>query len=286
MVDATSAAWGHVVTFTDYIGLVLAKPWFWPTFFGLTGFAAGLYLDAFMRRWPAAKRQQPATASQANLSPPKPSVVEPKPIPEPPREFVDITPEYLYGLGAKGLTTVQTNLLVRPLIGKWMRLVGFVLQVSESVVILRSENDPDVIIPYMIVLEISDEWKPKFHVLEKQKKIAVIGQIQAVESTQMTLRNCETVSGAPAQISSSATPSCSSAASTARNHVAGNVPRASLLVIELTGSEYPGRYWTDLKRKLFEKEGFKELYAKIAKLPFPGTNGKIRTHGQSEVGKC
>lgn len=43
----------------------------------------------------------------------------------------------------------------------------------------------------------------------------------------------------------------------------------------LTGSEWAGRYWTDLKRKVADKEGFSELYAKIAKLPFPGVNGKI-----------
>lgn len=53
LVDVTSAAWGRVMTWVNYLGAVLAQPWFWRTFCGLTGFAIGLYLDAFMRRWTA-----------------------------------------------------------------------------------------------------------------------------------------------------------------------------------------------------------------------------------------
>jgi hypothetical protein len=51
LVDATSAVWSRAMTWVDYLGSVLSQPWFWPTFCGLTGFAGGLYLDAFMRRW-------------------------------------------------------------------------------------------------------------------------------------------------------------------------------------------------------------------------------------------
>lgn len=47
------------------------------------------------------------------------------------------------------------------------------------------------------------------------------------------------------------------------------------ILVALTGTESPTRYWGDLKRKLIEKEGFDELGDKIAKLPYPGVNGKI-----------
>lgn len=47
------------------------------------------------------------------------------------------------------------------------------------------------------------------------------------------------------------------------------------VIAALTASEWPSRYWTDLKRRMAEKEGFSELYAKIAKLPYAGPNGKM-----------
>jgi DNA-damage-inducible protein D len=46
------------------------------------------------------------------------------------------------------------------------------------------------------------------------------------------------------------------------------------IVGALTGSERSGKYWSDLKRKLVEKEGFSELSAKIGQLPLPGPDGK------------
>jgi hypothetical protein len=57
LVDVTGAVWGRVMTWVDYLGALLAQRWFWPTFFGLTGFAGGLYLDAFMRRWVASDKK-------------------------------------------------------------------------------------------------------------------------------------------------------------------------------------------------------------------------------------
>ena len=43
----------------------------------------------------------------------------------------------------------------------------------------------------------------------------------------------------------------------------------------LTDSNYPRRYWSDLKRNLFDKEGFFELYEKIGQLKFQSTDGKF-----------
>ena len=47
------------------------------------------------------------------------------------------------------------------------------------------------------------------------------------------------------------------------------------VIAALTGSDHPARYWADMKRRNAEKEWFIELYAKVAKLPFPGLDGKI-----------
>lgn len=43
----------------------------------------------------------------------------------------------------------------------------------------------------------------------------------------------------------------------------------------LTGSERARRYWSDLKTKLIDKEGFFELSDEIGQLPLPGSDGKM-----------
>lgn len=44
----------------------------------------------------------------------------------------------------------------------------------------------------------------------------------------------------------------------------------------LIGTDRASKYWTDLKTKLIENEGFSELSDKIGKLPLPGADGKKR----------
>ena len=43
----------------------------------------------------------------------------------------------------------------------------------------------------------------------------------------------------------------------------------------VTDSTNPRRYWSDLKGKMSEDEGFNELYEEIVQLPFPGSDGKM-----------
>jgi len=46
------------------------------------------------------------------------------------------------------------------------------------------------------------------------------------------------------------------------------------IIAALTGTDNPRRYWSDLKRKLSEKEGFSELYEKIVQLKLLSADGK------------
>lgn len=46
------------------------------------------------------------------------------------------------------------------------------------------------------------------------------------------------------------------------------------VIAVLTDSEVPRRYWSDLKRKLHDDEGFSELYAKIVQLKMRSLDGK------------
>jgi hypothetical protein len=43
----------------------------------------------------------------------------------------------------------------------------------------------------------------------------------------------------------------------------------------LTGTERARKYWSDLKTKMIEKEGFSELSDEIGQLPMPGADGKM-----------
>lgn len=48
------------------------------------------------------------------------------------------------------------------------------------------------------------------------------------------------------------------------------------IILALTGSSNPRRYWSDLKRKLVENEGFSQLYEKIVQLKLEAPDGKMR----------
>ena len=45
----------------------------------------------------------------------------------------------------------------------------------------------------------------------------------------------------------------------------------------LTDSANSRRYWSDLKRKLIENEGFNQLYDKIVQLKLTATDGEIKS---------
>ena len=51
----------------------------------------------------------------------------------------------------------------------------------------------------------------------------------------------------------------------------------------LTDSANPRRYWSDLKRKLSEEEGFSELYDRIVQLKMMAPDGKMR---EAEISKA
>lgn len=48
------------------------------------------------------------------------------------------------------------------------------------------------------------------------------------------------------------------------------------VVAALTDSERPRKYWSDLKSRMAEKEGFDELSDEIGQLPMPSADGKLR----------
>ena len=55
----------------------------------------------------------------------------------------------------------------------------------------------------------------------------------------------------------------------------------------LTESTIPKRYWTDLKKKLTQEEGFDQLYEKIVQLKFEAADGKkYNTDCADKIGRA
>jgi hypothetical protein len=129
---------------------------------------------------------------------PSPSAVVPIAVPviehttespkEEPREFVDTTPEYLLGLRKeKNRTQVQTDKLVEPYLGKWIRVSGTIYDIYDSFVVLRDGEESSA-----VYLMYDMAWKDKFHLLEKRKIIFAIGKIHDI-SSDLQLKHCELV---------------------------------------------------------------------------------------------
>jgi hypothetical protein len=118
---------------------------------------------------------------------------EPEPKKEEPREFVDTTPEYLLTIrSSEGMSRVQTDKVLAPYLGKWMKITGTVREVYPNLVSLQmGEGHGDK--ARNATLQIDDKQKPKFHLLELNKQISVIGQIARVYRSEIELDHCELV---------------------------------------------------------------------------------------------
>jgi len=55
------------------------------------------------------------------------------------------------------------------------------------------------------------------------------------------------------------------------------------VVALLTDTQIPRNYWSDLKRRLAQEEGFAELHAKIVQLKMRALDGKMRVTDASDV---
>lgn len=117
------------------------------------------------------------------------------PAPSSERIFVDITPEYLTGLFRK-YTSFQATKLVDPYLGKWMKVSGFVMDVSSesnnaTVHLMPSEQSAG----FQIIAYFREQkWIDRTLVLRCSDKVSVLGQISRVRISSLSLEYCETVS--------------------------------------------------------------------------------------------
>jgi hypothetical protein len=203
--------WEHVKTvwpaLTDKIAVVATDPVSW--------FVIIMFLLAVVAFHPP--KSKPSNEERASPRPeshlslpsapappvpvPLPAVVEVPAKPEVPapkkREFVDVLPETLLGLSTKkDLTRVQADLMIKPYIGKWLRVTGTITDIYPNAVALRTiegKPSPGGLL-FDVILIVDDEWKERFHILEQNRKITVIGMIQEVDRSMVTLHHPELAS--------------------------------------------------------------------------------------------
>jgi hypothetical protein len=111
------------------------------------------------------------------------------------RVVVDATPQYLVGLFQTHLRH-QAQRLVSPFIGKWLKISGTVSNVSEHKrwwtvsMWLPYDSRPSA---FLASLRFEPQWGDRLSVVSRDTEINVIGQIDEVTSTDLSLEHCEII---------------------------------------------------------------------------------------------
>jgi hypothetical protein len=193
----TGIAWLQVKPlwppFTTAVSAIATNPVSW---FVVAMFA--LAIIAFQPRRPHVEptpAPKPLPLPLVAAVPPSAAAVEPvpEPIKEAPREFINTTPEYLLGIRRQeNLTRIQTDKLLSPYIGKWLKVTGTVTQIYDRITWIRIgpvvQGDT-----LSVLLVVNPTWKASFHLLELKQTISAIGRINEVSYSEIQLEDCELV---------------------------------------------------------------------------------------------
>lgn len=118
-----------------------------------------------------------------------------KSTPQPPSEriFVNVGPEYLSKFFLQH-TDIQAARLIEPYIGKWMKVLGVVKDVSkvtkETVVVMERSSETDSLIVFAYFSD--PKWVERVVLLRRDDVLVVIGRISRVTLTSIYLNFCET----------------------------------------------------------------------------------------------
>ena len=207
----TGVFWTHLKTvwpaFSERIATVATNPVSWFVivmfFFARDRFSLTWLEKVYFGRVETTKKPEPTTSKVADPAPPVVAQAFAQPLAEPkretepkkevPREFVDTTPEYLLSIRRReGLSRVQTDKIIEPYLGKWMKVEGAVSEIYKHTVWIEAgEERLGPTSRYHVMLGIDNEQTPKFHLLELGKQISAIGQIERVHWSEVELDHCE-----------------------------------------------------------------------------------------------
>ena len=139
---------------------------------------------------------QAATTEQPTVKTERPIVNEQPPVapaktasPATERIFVGttVTPQFLTSQ-LKTITDLQAPSFVEPYIGKWMRLSGkvsFVGKPRETSIGLAFKDQHDVFMSF------EKNWLERLRILRQGDQITVVGRIQDINMSYVTLESCE-----------------------------------------------------------------------------------------------
>jgi tRNA_anti-like len=110
------------------------------------------------------------------------------------RVFVSdaITPEFLSAF-SDGHTAMQANELIKPYVGKWMKVTGQIRNVeSHRILSMLTFESADQVsgIPIMCF---TTEWTDRLAMLRRGEGVTVVGRITGASQHSVSLENCELV---------------------------------------------------------------------------------------------
>jgi hypothetical protein len=110
------------------------------------------------------------------------------------REFIDASPSYLVGLCEK-VMEVQAREIVRPYIGKWMKLECTLKDIwhrgIDERLIFPFEDTSVRVAERDVTLRFKAKWRRKIILLPRGTKMLVVGRISDVSRYGVTLRRCD-----------------------------------------------------------------------------------------------
>lgn len=95
-----------------------------------------------------------------------------------------------------GKTELQASVLVKPFVGKWLRVRGEVSSVADFgdrtfSVYLRPETERKISITPSVHCIFNSEWETRLHAISRKDWITVIGILHGVSLFSVTMTNCE-----------------------------------------------------------------------------------------------
>jgi hypothetical protein len=106
------------------------------------------------------------------------------------RIFLDIDARMLVALKNGNHTLAEKQRLWKPYVGKWIRVSGPVVDVSETKLFLANYTTPTTGL-YELILKFEPAWSDRISVLQKGSNVSVVGCIDDFKAVCVVLSRCE-----------------------------------------------------------------------------------------------
>jgi hypothetical protein len=113
------------------------------------------------------------------------------------RDVMENAADYLFWL-RRSMSSVRAGAMLAPYIGKWIKVTGRIGDVRDTFVSLNVKDESgNSFMSNSVFLSFDDKWKDRFHMLDRNMFITVIGELEAMGGANMDLKNCEIAPDVP-----------------------------------------------------------------------------------------